>query len=142
MAAAFGVGLWKDDIDLKNALEDLVKKGYKRSEILVTVRRDFPQYPWGCVKTLDRRLRHFSINCIDYDTPLETVQDAIAQELEGPGSLLGVRAMTKKLRMHHDIKVPKNLVNAAMYDADPQGLEDRRPANRKKERWKICYHGS
>ena len=35
--------------------------------------------------------------------------------------------------MHHDIKVPRNLVNAAMYDADPQGLEDRRPANRKRE---------
>ena len=104
MAAAFGAGLWKDDIDLKNALEDLVKNGYKRSEILVTVRRDFHQYPWGCVKTLDRLLHHFSINYIDYDTPLETVQDAIAQELEGPGSLLGVRAMTKKLRMHHDIK--------------------------------------
>ena len=120
--------MWKDDIDLKNALEDLVKKGYKRSEILVTVRRDFHQYPWGSVKTLDRRLRHFSINYIDYDTPLETVQDAIAQELEGPGSLLGVRAMTKKLRMHHDIKVPRNLVHAAMYDADPQRLEDQRPA--------------
>ena len=133
MAGVCG-GLWKDDIDLKIALEDLVKKGYKRSEILVTVRKDFPQYIWGCVKTLDRRLRHFSINYIEYDTPLETVQDAIAQELEGPGSLLGVRAMTKKLRMHHDIKVPRNLVNAAMYDADPEGLEDRRPANRKKKR--------
>ena len=78
----------------------------------------------GAALTLDCRLRHFSINYIDYDTPLETVEDAIAQELEGPGSLLGVRAMTKKLRMHHDIKVPRNLVNAAMYDADPQGLED------------------
>ena len=92
-------------------------------------------------------MRHFSINYIDYDTPLETVQDAIAQELEGPGSLLGVRAMTKKLRMHHDIKVPRNLVNAAMYDADPQGLEDRRPANRKKREmenflpWELTGYG-
>ena len=81
-----------------------------------------PQYPWGCFQTLDRRLRHFSINYIEYDTPLETVQDAIVQELEGPGSLLGVRAMTKKLRVDHDIKVPRNLVNSAMYNADPQGL--------------------
>ena len=39
--------------------------------------------------------------------------------------------------MHHDIKVPRNLVNAAMYDADPQGLEDRRPANRKKRDGKF-----
>ena len=90
MATAFRAGLWKDNIDLKNALEDLVKKGYKKSEILVAVRRDFPQYPWGCIKTLDRRLCNFSINYIGYDTPLETIQDAIVQELEGPGSLLGV----------------------------------------------------
>ena len=59
---------------------------------------------------------------------METVKDAIA-----PGSLLGVRAMTKKLRRHHDIKVPRNVVNAAMYDANSEGLEDRRPANRKKK---------
>ena len=132
MAAARGA--WKDDNDLKNLLEDLVKKGYKREEILMTVKKDFPQYTWGCVKTLDRRLRHFALNYIDYDTPLEAVQGAIAQELEGPGSLLGVRAMTKKLRIHHNIKVPRNLVNAAMFDADPQGLEDRQPCNRRKKR--------
>ena len=45
MAVAHGARLWKDDIDLKNALEDLVKRSYKKSEILVTVRKDFP-YPW------------------------------------------------------------------------------------------------
>ena len=95
MAAAQGA--WKDGNDLKNLLEDLVKKGYKRDEILVTVKKDLPQYTWGCVKILDRRLRHFAVNyiVIDYDTPLKAVQGAIAQELEGPGSLLGVRAMTK-----------------------------------------------
>ena len=82
----------------------------------MTVKKDFPQYTWGCVKTLDRRLRHFALNYIDYDTP--PVQGVIAQELDGPGSLLGVRAMTKKLRIHHNIKVPRNLVNAAMFDAD------------------------
>ena len=72
----------KDNFDLKNAFEDLVKKGYKRSEILVTVRKDFPQYPWACVEILDCRLRHFSINYTKYDTPLETAQGAIVQELE------------------------------------------------------------
>jgi hypothetical protein len=105
MAAARGA--WKDDNNLKNLLEDLVRKGYKMNEILMTAKKDFPQYTWGCVKTLDRRLQHFALNYIDYDTPLKVVQGAIAQELEGPGSLLGVRAMTKKLRIHHNIKVPQ-----------------------------------
>ena len=39
MAAARGA--WKDDNDLKNLLEDLVKKGYKRDEILMTVKKTF-----------------------------------------------------------------------------------------------------
>ena len=46
----------------------------------MTVKKDFPQYMWGCVKNLDRRLQHFAVNyiVINYDTPLEAVQDAIA----------------------------------------------------------------
>ena len=78
----------------------------------MTVKKDFPQYTRGCVKTLDRCLRPFALNYIDYDSPLEAVQGAIAQEFEGPGSLLGVRAMTKKLRIQHNIKVPRNLRGA------------------------------
>ena len=89
MAAALRGTDWMEDCDLKNALENLVKKGYTRNEILITIKKDFPHYVWGCVKTLDRRLRHFSINYIDYDTPLEAVHYAIEQELQAPGSLLG-----------------------------------------------------
>ncbi len=122
--AAVRATAWQDDCDLKNTSEDLVRKGYKREEIIATVNKEFPQYTWGCVKTLDRRLHYLSINYIDYNTPLEAVQGAIQQELDGPGSLLGLRAMTKKLRMHHNMKVPRNLVNAAMFEADPEGLED------------------
>ena len=51
-----------------------------------------------------------------------------------PRVVFWVRAMTKKLRMHHDIKVPRNLVNAAMFEADPEGLEDRHPGNKKRKR--------
>ena len=82
-----------EDCDLKNALENLVKKGYTRHEILIIIKKDFPRYVWGCVKTLDRRLRHFPINYIYYDTALEAVHDVIKQELQGPGSLLGVRVV-------------------------------------------------
>ena len=59
-------------------------------------------------------------------TPLWKQFKTPAQELEGPRSLLGVQTkltMTKKLRMHLDIKVPRNLVNAAMYDADLKDLK-------------------
>ena len=125
---------WKNDEDLRFELEALVKKAYKRSEIITVMRKEFPQYAWGCIKTLDRRLRHFNIKYIDYNTPLQDVKDAVQKELEGPGKLLGVRAMTKKLRMVHNIKVPRDLINNVMFEYDPDGLAERQPCNKDKRK--------
>ena len=125
---------WKDDSDLKFQLESLVKKGYERSEILHVMQKDFPQYTWGCIKTLDRRLRHFNVRYIKYETPVEDVRNAVRKEMEGPGRLLGVRAMTRKLRVVHDIQVPRDVVNAAMYNLDPDALEERQPCTRDKRK--------
>jgi hypothetical protein len=52
------------------------------------MRKEFPQYAWGCIKTLDRRLRHFNINYINYDTPLQDVKNAVENELEGQENFL------------------------------------------------------
>ena len=92
---------------------------------------------------MDRRLRHFNINYIKYDTPVEDVRNAVSGELEGPGRLLGVRAMTKKLRMVHNIQVPRDLVNAVMYDLDADALEERQPCTSKgkRKRGQFVTHG-
>lgn len=133
---------WRSDSDLKDQLESLVKRGYQRNEILHSIQKDFPQYTWGCIKTLDRRLRHFNINYIKYDTPVEEVRNVVQEELEGPGRLLGVRAMTKKLRVVHSIQVPRDMVNAVMYDLDPDALEERQPCNKvKRKRGQFITHG-
>ena len=55
----------------------------------------------------------------------------MASELEGPGKLLGYRAMQKKIRQVHQLDVPRDLVHAVMYDLDPEGLENRRVLPRK-----------
>ena len=88
---------WKEDNQLENDLRKYISQNFKRSEILDFVQRDFPEYTWGTA-TLDRRLRHFSIYDINYDTPVAAVSDAVQKELEGPGKLLGYRAMNQKLR--------------------------------------------
>lgn len=75
--------------------------------------------------TLDRRLRFFDISYIDYGVPLQTISDAVQTELEGPGKLLGYRAMNQKLRTQYNVKVPRHLVHNLMYDLDPEGLEGR-----------------
>ena len=59
---------WKNDEDLKFQLESLVKKAYQKSEIVLAMRKKFPQYSWGCIKTFDHRLCYFNINYINYDT--------------------------------------------------------------------------
>ena len=123
---------WKEDNQLENDLRKYVSQNFKRSEILDFVQRDFPEYTWSTA-TLDRRLRHFGIYYINYDTPVAAVSDAVQKELEGPGKLLGYRAMNQKLRTEHDVQVPRHLVYNVMAELDPEGLEARNLQRKKKK---------
>jgi len=128
---------WKDDEDLQQDLQRYVRENLKRCEILDFVQRDYPQYQWS-LPTLARRLRHFEIRYIEYETPLSVVSDAIANELDGPGKLLGYRALNQKLRTQHNVKVPRHLVHNMLADMDPSGLEAR-SVNKKVKRKKRPY---
>ena len=90
------VATWIHDNNLKQAMSQYVLQGLQRSEILDFLRCDFSQYPWS-IQSLDRRLCHFEIyynsNSIEID-----VMQAVKNEIEGPGQLLGYRAMDKKIR--------------------------------------------
>ena len=96
---------WKRDRKLQEDLQKYICQNLKRSEVLDFVLRGYPQYNWS-LATLDRRLRHFDIYYTNYDTSVATVSQAIEEELQGPGKLLGYRAMNQKLRTEHNIKVP------------------------------------
>ena len=88
---------WKNNENLKTDLDKYVRESLRKCEILDFVKRDYPEYPWS-MATLSRRLRPFDIKYIDYETPLEAVTDAVAEELKGPGRCLGYRALNQKLR--------------------------------------------
>ena len=120
---------WKSDRDLEKDLKIYVSQNLKRSEIIDYVRRDYPEYDWR-LPTLDRRLRHFEIYYINYETPLSEVKDAVQKELQGPGRLLGYKAMNQKLRTEHGVKVPRHLVYKMMTDLD---LLQERNLQRKKK---------
>ena len=46
------------------------------------------------------------------DTSLETVQTAVQKELNGPGKFaVCCRSLNHKLRIQHELQVPKNLVH-------------------------------
>ncbi len=53
------------------------------------------------------------------------VERVVRQEMEGPGRLLGYRALHKKVREIHRLNVPRNLIYDVMHKVNPQGLEDR-----------------
>ena len=137
MAAYFRNDTWQEDIKLKEDLKKYVSQGLQRKEILNFLRRDFPAYPWS-IPTLDRRLRHFDIYYTDRTVTIETVTDAVGKELDGPGQLLGYRAMHQKLRQEHGINVRRDLVYATMQELDPEGLERRKVGIKNKKR-KECF---
>ena len=109
-----------EDTQLQDSLANYVRQNLKRSEIMDFVQRDYAHYKWS-IATLDGRLRFFGISYIDYGVPLQTISNAVQKELEGPGKLLGYRAMNQKLRLEYNVKVPRHLVHNMMYELDPEG---------------------
>jgi hypothetical protein len=67
-------------------------------------------------------MRYFDISYTDKNVTVEQVEEAVAKESDGPGKLLGYRAMQKKLRQEHELNVPRDLVYAVMQEVDPEGL--------------------
>eukprot|EP00794_Sanderia_malayensis_P018736 gene18736-20625_t len=126
---------WKNDTVLKTALEGYSRENFKRTEMLSFLEKDFPQYAWS-LRSLDRRLREFKINRVDKDVSVEQLRNAVQEELDGPGRLLGYRAMCNKIRQKHQLKVPRRYVHAMMYELDPEGLADRSLVNKRKNRIK------
>jgi hypothetical protein len=124
---------WKDDELLRDDLERYVLQNLRRQELLDFVKRDYPQYAWS-LGTLDRRLAHFGIQYVNYGTDLQEIEAAVRDEIEGPGQLLGYRAMHKKIREQHQLAVPRDLVYDVMTMVDPEGLERRGNVGRKKRR--------
>ena len=124
---------WEDDETLRVDLEKYVMQNLSRREIVGFVKRDFPQYAWS-LGTLSRRLAHFDIKYVRYNIDLDEVENAVREETEGPGQLLGYRAMQRKLREQHHLAVPRALVHNVMGMVDPEGLERRGNVGQKRRR--------
>ena len=132
MAVRIRSDSWKNDHDLEDILIKYVREGLQREEILDFVSRDFSQYAWS-LRTLDRRLHHFQICHTDRNVTVDEVEAAVKKELEGPGKLLGYRALHKKIRQVYDLNVPRDLVYAVMYNVDADALEERAPQLKNKK---------
>ena len=104
----------------------------KRAEIVDFVKRDYPQFCWS-LPTLARRMKFLGIKYISRETTLADIKTAVQNELDGPGKLLGYRAMNQKLRTEHHICVPRNVVADVLYEMDPEGVQSRNVKKKKKK---------
>ena len=115
---------WEQDEDLQNDLEHYVKQNFKRTEVLDFMRLKYPIYAWS-LSTLSRRLEFFDIKYIDREIDYDELERAVTNELDGPGSKLGYRALTKKVREVHGIKAPRDGVYDMLKLLDEDGLASR-----------------
>ena len=129
---------WQQDDDLKDMLARYVKENLRHREILDFVCRDFDQYVWS-LRSLDRRLEYFNIRYIDRNVELGEIETAVRQEMDGPGKLLGYRALHKKLRQVHELNVSRDVVCAVMYNVDPVALDERAQFKKKKPKRQLQF---
>ena len=96
----------ESDGELKRELGKYVTKGFQRNEILSYMLRDIPQYSWS-IKTLDRMMRYFNI-FYHSNVSLNAVKEAVKGNHNGPGELLGYRAMHLKIRQQNGLNVTRD----------------------------------
>ena len=115
---------WEDDLELKEQLQTYIKQGLQQreivsfiAEILLSMRGVLEACNRDCSILISTRLIQ---PCLRrrWELPFR-------KSLEGPGKLLGYRAMYHKIRQEHNLNAPRNLIHDLMYDLDPEGLEAR-----------------
>ena len=131
---------WTDDVILKECLIEHVRQCMQRIDILDYLRRDFNQYAWS-MRSLERRLTYFGIKYTDAATTVGAVQQAVQEELQGPGKLLGYRAMHQKIRQIHKLNVPRDLVYDIMSHLDSAGLQERAVGKNQKAKGHFIIGG-
>ena len=112
---------WINHVALEQHLKDYVRRNLKRKEIPDFMKCNYKQYCCSTATSDRRRLRFFDTSYTHYDTSLETVEAAVQKELIGPSKFLGYRALNQKLRMLHEVQVPRNLVHKMLQNEDPEG---------------------
>ena len=71
------------------------------------MKRDFSHYSQSLI-TLNRKLWFFNIYRHDKNVTVDEVTAAIKKKCEGPGQLLGYRAMYYKIRQVHGLNVTRD----------------------------------
>ena len=75
------------------------------------------------IRTLKRRLRHYSLKRKHIALNENIVRCIIVWEKQGPGSIKGCRSMHKTLRQPYWVHIPRDIVMQILKEIDPSGTE-------------------
>ena len=90
-------------------------------------------------RTLLNRLKEYGLSQRNCEIDEALLREHISKELEGPGRLLGYRAMWRKLHLKYGINVPQSSVEMLLREMDPEGT--RLPQARRLKRRKYTNPG-
>ena len=96
MALRVRNGNWQEGQNLRDGLIKYVRQNLRRKEILDLVQIKYPMYACS-PRTLTRRLQYLSVQFTDCSVDIDDVREAVEKEMNGPGSLLGCRALHQKI---------------------------------------------
>ena len=96
-------------------------------------------------RTLLNRLKEYDLTRGNCEIDEAVIRDHIRKELEGPGSLLGYRAMWRKLHLKYGIDVPRSVVEILLRQMDPEGTRLRQAHKLKRRQYinpgpNYCWH--
>lgn len=98
-----------------------------------------------CYRTLLNRLKFYGLRRRECQFDEVQVRRCIQQELQSSGSLLGYRAMWRKLLLKYNIQVPRHTVQILLHELDPEGSELRRAHRLRRRKYinpgpNFCWH--
>ena len=77
-------------------------------------------------RTLFNRLKKYGLRRRGCEGDVNLIRELIRRELDGYGSLLGYRAVWKRLRSKYGIEVPRLIVQKLLKELDPEGSKHRK----------------
>ena len=98
-----------------------------------------------CYRTLLNRLKLYGLRCRECEFDEAQARRCIEQELQSSSSLLGYRAMWKKLLLKYNIQLPRHSVQILLHELDPEGSDLRRAHRLRRRKYvnpgpNFCWH--
>lgn len=107
----------------RDIVEHYFHKGYQYESILMFLAK-YHQIEWS-LSTLKRRLREYGMQRKGADLCEDNVREVIQGEVKGPGTLMGYRSMWNRLKIKHNLTVPRDTVMRLLHEVDPVAAAQR-----------------